>query len=227
MNALNLSFQILNLVFGGGEMVEQRALMETRQDITPLFVMPKGGSLVKAPILDSILSHMRHFDDLYLFYSEGLEAVVGNEVVARDTKVVIDSSHPLRVFLNTNDADKFDWVYRYIVERGIIPIQMFGDAEQWMSRLQPSTTRSLLYINGAFIKAQTPELANYLKSLLPYSTIIMVVIDPYKSRATRNPKSRAFSYGHNMTEYIESFNRLCRYKTTFIPYGVNRYLAVI
>jgi branched-subunit amino acid transport protein AzlD len=77
------------------------------------------------------------------------------------------------------------------------------------------------------MKAQTPELVNLLRGLLPNSVIVMVVIDPYKSQAIRNPKSIAHKYGQCMEDYLRVFGKTCEYKATFIPYGTNRYLAVV
>ena len=228
MATVDASLDILSLVFGKGNDVKERATMEaTKPNFTPLLLMPKGSER-KVWLLESLLSEMRHFDDLYLFYTEGLEAIVsGVGAMARDTKILIDRSHPLRIFLNTNDADKYEWVSKYIISRGIKLVNMFGKAEQWIPKIKPSTNRSLVFINGAFIKAQKPELVNFVKGLLPNSTIIMVVIDPYKSRASLNPKSIAHKYGHCMQDFLSMFHRECEYKAKFFSYGIKQYLAVV
>jgi len=227
MAVLETSFKILNLVFGAGGAVQQRAMVEAKPHFTPLLIMPEG-SETKMPLITKILSRMWHFDDLYLLYAEGLEAIVkGVGVVARDTKAVIDHSHPLRVFINTNDASKYKWIENYTVRLGIKAVNMFGNAERWVRKIKPSNNRSLVYINGAFVEAQTPELVNFIKGILPNSIIIMVIIDPYKSQATRNPKSLAYKYGRCMSEYIESFGNICNHRASFISYGYNRYLAIV
>jgi hypothetical protein len=185
------------------------------------------GSECKAPFLEHVVNKFGCFDDLYLFYSEGIEALVNDRVVARDTKVLIDSSHPLRVLFNTNDAIKYDWVERYTKQRKLNFIGMFGDAGKWIGNLEYSTARSLVYINGAFLKSQTPELANHIKSRLPNAIIIMVVIDPYKSHAKRNPRCGFFKYGTCFNDFINNFGRICQHRSYFVQYGTNRYLAFI
>ena len=221
------SYQLLSQLFGCTKEIRHRAEIENKYShLTPLLSMPKG-SEAKVPILEAMLSNLWHFDDTYLFWAEGLEALVNGKVMPRDTKIVIDLSHSQRVLLNTNDAIKYRWIESYCLGQGKEVVNMFGDAHKWILKIKPSNRRSLVYCNGACTKAQLPSLANHLKLVLPNSLIIMVILDLYRQERRWKRRSILSQFGDCIEDFLLAFTNNCQHNVKFIHYGDNRYLAII
>ena len=224
---IQTSYQLLSQLFGDTKEIRYRAEVENKyRHLTPLLNMPKGSEL-KVPILESILSNFWHFDDTYLFWAEGLEAIVDGEIVPRDTKIVINLSHSQRILVNTNDAIKYKWIENHCISQGKEVVNMFGDAHKWILKIKPSNRRSLVYCNGACTKAQLPTLANHFKLVLPNSLIIMVVLDLYRQKKRWKQKSILSQFGNCIEDFLLTFTNNCQYNVKFIHYGNSRYLAII
>jgi hypothetical protein len=187
-----------------------------------VFEMPRD-SWMKAAKLEQILLNHRTFQEVYLFYTEALRAWVIDGWVDRDTKVILDNVTTNKVYLNTNDTQKAQIVREYITNAQVV--DWFGDATKWLGKVEHSDTARLFYINGAFYKAQRPELINTLKEKSPNSTIIMVLVNLYSYGRQRNMDAHWNElhslgikkyYGFDCIK--EAFSRLCNCPIKFYHY---------
>ena len=138
-------------------------------------LLPKN-SEEKYPIIHNIIKD-KSYDFLTILFSEGLyRNVRDGNIYDSETKMFIDHGID-NVIVNTIDLEKIEEVKSYMDKKNVKYVACNENALDTIKELDRNKGNGLVFINGAFLWSQRPELLNVISRIYPNSTIIMVYID--------------------------------------------------